>query len=180
MGGANEAHARLRPECAIGLVSSHIRPTYLLGVAQTPPALGIHSGHLALLSPSCHLPVASLSLFWHFQPPVAPLSLACCFPVAVLSLPCRSPVASLSLSCRPPVAILSLPVASCCFLSPCYFLPGAFLSLSCRSPVVPSCRSPVALSYCLPFALLYLPVIFLPPPCRLPVASLSPPCRPMW
>ena len=34
MGGANEAHARLGPECAIGLVSSHMRPTYLLGVAQ--------------------------------------------------------------------------------------------------------------------------------------------------
>ena len=32
--GANEAHARLGPECAIGLVSSHMRPTYLLGVAQ--------------------------------------------------------------------------------------------------------------------------------------------------
>ena len=26
----------------------------------------IDSGHLALLSPSCCLPVASLSLFWHF------------------------------------------------------------------------------------------------------------------
>ena len=36
----NEAHARLGPECAIGLVSSHMRPTYLLGVAQTPPVLG--------------------------------------------------------------------------------------------------------------------------------------------
>ena len=34
MVGANEAHARLGPECAIGLVSSHMRPTYLLGVAQ--------------------------------------------------------------------------------------------------------------------------------------------------
>ena len=75
--------------------------------------LSSDSGHLALLSPSCRLPVASLSLFWHFQPPVAPLSLACRFPVAVLSLPCRSPVAPLSLSCRPPVAILSLPVACC-------------------------------------------------------------------
>ena len=32
--GANEAHARLGPECAIGLVSSHMRPTYLLGVTQ--------------------------------------------------------------------------------------------------------------------------------------------------
>ena len=31
---ANEAHARLGPECAIGLVSSHVCPTYLLGVAQ--------------------------------------------------------------------------------------------------------------------------------------------------
>ena len=41
MGGANEAHARLGPECAIGLVSSHMRPTYLLGVAQTPPVLGM-------------------------------------------------------------------------------------------------------------------------------------------
>ena len=39
MGGANEAHARLGPECAIGLVSSHMRPTYLLGVAQIPPVL---------------------------------------------------------------------------------------------------------------------------------------------
>ena len=37
MVGANEAHARLGPECAIGLVSSHMHPTYLLGVAQTPP-----------------------------------------------------------------------------------------------------------------------------------------------
>ena len=35
MGGANEAHARLGSECAIGLVSSHMRPTYLLGAAQT-------------------------------------------------------------------------------------------------------------------------------------------------
>ena len=34
MVGANEAHARLGPECAIGLVSSHMCPTYLLGVAQ--------------------------------------------------------------------------------------------------------------------------------------------------
>ena len=34
MVGANEAHARLGPECAIGLVSTHMRPTYLLGVAQ--------------------------------------------------------------------------------------------------------------------------------------------------
>ena len=138
----------------------------------------LDSGHLALLSPSCRLPVASLSLFWHFQPPVAPLSLACRFPVAVLSLPCRSPVASLSLACRPPVAILSLPVASCRFLSPCYFLPGALLSLSCRSPVVPSCCSPVAISCCLPVALLSLacrlPAASLSPPCRLPVASLSP------
>ena len=40
MVGANEAHARLGPECAIGLVSSHMCPTYLLGVAQTPPVLG--------------------------------------------------------------------------------------------------------------------------------------------
>ena len=31
---ANEEHARLGPECAIGLVSSHVGPTYLLGVAQ--------------------------------------------------------------------------------------------------------------------------------------------------
>ena len=37
----NEAHARLGPECAIGLVSSHMRPTYLLGVAQTPPVSGM-------------------------------------------------------------------------------------------------------------------------------------------
>ena len=29
-----EAHARLGPECAIGLVSSYLCPTYLLGVAQ--------------------------------------------------------------------------------------------------------------------------------------------------
>ena len=41
MVGANEAHARLGPECAIGLVSSHMRPTYLLGIAQTPPVLGM-------------------------------------------------------------------------------------------------------------------------------------------
>ena len=41
MVGANEAHARLGLECAIGLVSSHMRPTYLLGVAQTPPVLGM-------------------------------------------------------------------------------------------------------------------------------------------
>ena len=32
--GQIEAHARLGPECAIGLVSSHMCPTYLLGVAQ--------------------------------------------------------------------------------------------------------------------------------------------------
>ena len=31
---ANEAHARLGPECAIGLVSSHMCPTYLLDVAE--------------------------------------------------------------------------------------------------------------------------------------------------
>ena len=41
MVGANEAHARLGPECAIGLVSSHMRRTYVLGVAQTPPVLGM-------------------------------------------------------------------------------------------------------------------------------------------
>ena len=41
MGGANEAHARLGLEWAIGLVSSHMRPTYLLGVAQTPPVFGM-------------------------------------------------------------------------------------------------------------------------------------------
>ena len=41
MVGANGAHAGLGPECAIGLVSSHMRPTYLLGVAQTPPVLGM-------------------------------------------------------------------------------------------------------------------------------------------
>ena len=41
MVGANEAHARLGPECAIGFVSSHMRPTYPLGVAQTPPVLGM-------------------------------------------------------------------------------------------------------------------------------------------
>ena len=34
MVGANEAHDPLGPECAIGLVSSHMRPTYPLGVAQ--------------------------------------------------------------------------------------------------------------------------------------------------
>ena len=138
----------------------------------------LDSGHLALLSPSCRLPVASLSLFWHFQPPVAPLLLACRFPVAVLSFPCRSPVASLSLSSRPPVSILSLPVASYRFLSPCYFLPAAFLSLSCPSPVVPSRRSPVAISCYLPVALLSLacrlPAASLSPASRLPVASLSP------
>ena len=39
--GAKEAHARLGPEGAVGLVSSHMRPTYLLGVAQTPPVLGM-------------------------------------------------------------------------------------------------------------------------------------------
>ena len=33
MVGANEVHAGLGPECAIGLVSSHMRPTYLFGVA---------------------------------------------------------------------------------------------------------------------------------------------------
>ena len=37
MVGANEVHARLGPECAIGLVSSHMCPTHLLGVALTPP-----------------------------------------------------------------------------------------------------------------------------------------------
>ena len=41
MVGANEAQARLGPECAIGLVSSHMRPTYLLGIAQTPLVLGM-------------------------------------------------------------------------------------------------------------------------------------------
>ena len=61
MVGADEAHARLGPECAIGLVSSHMRPTYLLGVAQplrfwewqgrqVSPSFGIvpnrqHGGH---------------------------------------------------------------------------------------------------------------------------------------
>ena len=143
----------------------------------------IDLGHLALLLPSCRLPVAFLSLFWHFQPPVAPLPLACRFPVAVLSLPCRSPVASLSLSRCPPVAFLSLPVASCCFLSPCYFLPGAFLSLSRRSPVVPSCCSPVApllLSCRPPVAFLSLPVAscrFLSPCYSLPGAFPSLSCR---
>ena len=41
MVGANEAHARLGPECAIGLVSSHMCPTYLLGVAQLLRFLGM-------------------------------------------------------------------------------------------------------------------------------------------
>ena len=41
MGRAHEAHARLGPECAMGLVSSLMRPTYLLGVAQTHPVLGM-------------------------------------------------------------------------------------------------------------------------------------------
>ena len=41
MVGANEAHARLGPEYAIGLVSSHMRPTYLLGVAQLLRFLGM-------------------------------------------------------------------------------------------------------------------------------------------
>ena len=70
--------------------------------------------------------------------------------------------------------MLSLPVASCRFLSPCYFLPGAFLSLSCRSPVVPSCRSPVVIPCCLPVPPLFLSLVS---SCRLPVAPLSPPCR---
>ena len=129
---------------------------------------------VAILSPPCRLPVAVLALSAPCRSPVACLSLPC----RCLVAPCRSPVASLWLSCRPPVAILSLPVASCRFLSPCYFLPGAFLSLSSRSPVVPSCRSPVAISCCLPVALLSLacrlPAATLSPPCRLPVASLSP------
>ena len=64
-------------------------------------------------------PVASLSPPCRCFGTFSPLSLPCRLPFALLSLPCRSPVASLSLSCRPPVAILSLPVASCCFLSPC-------------------------------------------------------------
>ena len=34
MVGANEAHARLGLECAIELVSSHMCPTYFLGVAE--------------------------------------------------------------------------------------------------------------------------------------------------
>ena len=34
MVGANEAHTRLEPECAIGLVSSHMCLTYSLGVTQ--------------------------------------------------------------------------------------------------------------------------------------------------
>ena len=131
----------------------------------------IDSGHLALVSPTCRRLVASLLLFWHFWPRVAPLSPAFRFPVALPSLLSCSLVTSLSLSRRPLVAILSLPIASCRFLAPCYFLPGAFLSLSCRPHVVPSSRSPIAISCCLPVALLSLA-------CHLPVASLSPPCRP--
>ena len=119
-------------------------PGHMLCACTLPDLrLSLGSGHLALLSPSCRLPVASLSLFRHFQPPVAPLSLACRFPVAVLPLPCRSPVASLSLSCRPPVAILSLPVVSsrgpnllCWILLhsflPCFSLLGNFTKI--RSP----------------------------------------------
>ena len=137
-----------------------------------------NSGHFAPLSPSCCLPVASLSLFWHFWPPVTPLSLARRLPVALPLLPCHSRVASLSLSCRPPVAFLPPPIASCRFLSPGYFLPGAFLLLSCRCPVLPSFCFPVAIFCCLPVALLSLAcrlsVTSLPPPCRLPVASLLP------
>ena len=110
----------------------------------------IDSGHLALLSPSCRLPVASLSLFWHFQPPVAPLSLACRFPVAVLSLPCRSPVASLSLSCRPPVAILSLPVAFVSFpvamLLFAWRLPVALLAVPCGAALC--CAVPCGAELC--------------------------------
>ena len=37
----NEAHARLGPECAIGLVSSHVCPTYLLGPQFQPPVWSI-------------------------------------------------------------------------------------------------------------------------------------------
>ena len=129
----------------------------------------IDSGHLAPLSPSCFLPLASLSPFWRFLAPVSPLLLACCFPVALPLLPGRSPVASLLLSCRPPVPILSLPMIFCRFLLPCYFFRSAFLSLSCPSPVVSSCHSPVTISCCLSVALLSLA-------CRLPVASLLPPC----
>ena len=135
----------------------------------------VDSGRLALLSPSCRLPVTSLSFPWHFWPPVAPLPLACRFLVASLSLLALLP------SCRLPFAfvllILSLCLVSCCF-------PVATLLPPCRPPVALlshlPCRLPVA-CLLLPVAFLPLscrfPVVFLSPSYRLPVATLSPSCR---
>ena len=41
MGGANGAHVRLGPGCALELVSSSMCPTYVLGIAHTPLNLGM-------------------------------------------------------------------------------------------------------------------------------------------
>ena len=87
-------------------------------------------GRLPPLLPSCRLPVASLSRFWHFWPPVAPPSRACCFPAAILSLPlllpCRYCDALLPPSCP-------YPVTSCRFLS----FPVAMLLFAWCIPVGP-------------------------------------------
>ena len=182
--------------------------TIPMTISYVAPNDTIDSGHLALLSPSCRLPVAVLGLLAPCRSPVACLSLSCRSPVAPLSLPCRFPVAFLPPSCRYPVAscrFLLFPVAMLIFA---WRLPVALLSLSCRSLpslscryfLLPPCRPPVAClsSSCrLPVASLSppcrlpvaqcgnlslsccLPVACLSPSCRLPVASLSPPCRPM-
>ena len=130
----------------------------------------VDSGHLALLSPSCRLPVAVLALSAPFRAPVACLSLPCRCPVAPLSLPCRFPVAFpaafLLLSCR----FLLLPVVSCRHATFCLAPSCRLLLLSCRSLLLLSSRY-FLLPPCRP------PVACLSSSCRLPVASLSPPCR---
>ena len=134
-----------------------------------PTRFGPPRSPVAILLPSCRLPVAVLALLAPCCSPVACLLLSC----RPLSLPCRFPAAFLSPSCR----FLSTPVVSCRHANFC-------LAPSCCSPVALLSFPPVALLSLFSVASLSppcrLPVVFLPPPCRLPVASLSPPCCPMW
>ena len=142
---------------------------------------------VALLLPSCCLPVAFLS---QKRIPAALLSLSCRSPVA---FSCRFPVVSLSPlalspSCRLPFAflslILSLCLASCCFpvvslLPPCRRPVASLLPSCCTSPVAflsPACCClllPCCFAAAFPLFSCRHPVVFLSPPCRLLVA----PCR---
>ena len=160
----------------------------------TTSRLGPSRSPVAILLPTCRLPVAFLALLALCRSPVACLLLLCCSSVALLPLPCRFPVAFLPPSCRYPVAscrFLLFPVGLLIFawhlpvalLSPfcCSFLwlsAVASLSLPCRRQ---PCCPPVVfllLSCCLSCRYVLFPVASLSSPCHHPVAALSPSCHP--